>query len=121
MSTAESPFGSEQVRRMRQAFLAEHPPQVKFAADIRAATEADPSPLDHFEFMTAVMEVHPIFPFEQFSFGSDLLDARRAFAYQIIVRQFLVGTDLTESGTADLREISSDALERFVELHPPAE
>ncbi|HZW92579.1 MAG TPA: hypothetical protein VFF64_06370 [Candidatus Eremiobacteraceae bacterium] len=71
----------------QQEFLRAHPPRVRFAADIREGNRADPSKVDHFEFMMALMEAHPIIPLEVCTFGSDLLDARRALAYQIIIRQ----------------------------------
>src|SRR5947209_17101440 len=45
------------------------------------------SSLEHFEYMMALMELHPIIPFEECSFGSDLLDDRRALGYHIIQRQ----------------------------------
>jgi hypothetical protein len=77
----------EEERRLGQEFIKEHPPRIRFTADIREAAACDGKTLDKFEFMTALMEAHPIFPFEHCSFGSDLLDARRALAYHIIVRQ----------------------------------
>jgi hypothetical protein len=74
--------------RFRQEFLRNYPPRIRFAPELRLGqSPAELATLDHFEFMVAVMQAHPIFFFEECSFGSDLLDARRALAYHIIVRQ----------------------------------
>jgi hypothetical protein len=70
-----------------QELLQAHSPKVRFEDSLRNAGIGDKSMLDHFEFMMAVMELHPIIPFEECSFGSDLLDDRRALAYHIIQRQ----------------------------------
>jgi hypothetical protein len=87
MDTARTVNDGEKKWRIGQEFIREHPPRIRFAADIHEATDCDGKTLDNFEFMTAMMEAHPIFPFEHCSFGSDLLDARRALAYHIIIRQ----------------------------------
>jgi hypothetical protein len=74
-------------RRFQQEFLRAHPPLIRFAPSVRDGASADAGAVDHFEFMMALIEVHPIIPLEVCSFGSDLLDARRALAYHIMIRQ----------------------------------
>lgn len=73
--------------RLQREFIRTHPPRIRFATDIRDASASEEATLDHFEFMMALMEAHPIIPFEDCSFGSDLLDARRALAYHIVIRE----------------------------------
>jgi hypothetical protein len=72
--------------RFRQEFLKAHPPRIGFSPEIRGESPDDIDKFDHFELMTAMMESHPILPFEICSLGSDLLDARRALAYHIVIR-----------------------------------
>jgi hypothetical protein len=61
---------------------------VRFSKEIRDAVGADQErDLDYLEFMTSLMELHPMVPFELCSFGSKLLDARRSLAYHILIRQ----------------------------------
>jgi hypothetical protein len=67
--------------------LQAHSPKVRFDDSLRSAEIGNKSMLDYFEFMMAAMELHPIIPFEECSLGSDLLDDRRALAYQVIQRQ----------------------------------
>jgi hypothetical protein len=74
-------------RRFQEEFVRAHPPLVRFAPSVRDEASADASVVNHFEFMMALIEVHPIIPLEVCSFGSDLLDARRALAYHIMIRQ----------------------------------
>src|SRR5712671_3834067 len=74
-------------QHFRKEFMKAHPPRFKFASDLRGPSQSNEATLDHFEFMVALMEAHPIIPFEACSFGSDLLDARRALAYHVIIRQ----------------------------------
>jgi hypothetical protein len=77
--------GNEQIHK---AFIAEHPPRVRFSKEIRDAAGVDQErSLNYLEFMTSLMELHPMVPFELCSFGSDLLDARRSLAYHIVIRQ----------------------------------
>ena len=50
--------GNEQAHKM---FLAKYPPQVRFTKEIRDAVGADQEQhLNYLEFMTAVMELHPM-------------------------------------------------------------
>jgi len=58
---------------------------VRFSEDSR---QVFPSHiLDHIEFMMSLLEGHPVFPFEFYSFGSELLDYRRGLAYEMVFRQ----------------------------------
>jgi hypothetical protein len=61
-------------------------PRVRFSADIRGKLVDYSDRLDYFEGMTILLETHPFFPFgNKFSLG-DILDYRRALAYEIIIR-----------------------------------
>jgi hypothetical protein len=86
---SETGAGADREQKIRfwQEFIRTHPPRFRFASDVRNAAAAGDHTIDHFEFMLAIMEAHPIVPFEACSFGSDLLDARRALAYQMVIRQ----------------------------------
>ena len=62
-------------------------PRIGFSPEIRTALSDSTDRLDYFEAMTILLECHPLLPFnEKFSFGSELLDYRRALAYEIIIR-----------------------------------
>jgi len=62
-------------------------PQIRFSTEIRTALADSIDRLDYFEAMTILLEYHPLLPFnEDFSFCSDVLDYRRALAYEIIIR-----------------------------------
>ena len=41
---------------------------------------------DHIEFLMVWLENHPLIPLSQYTFGSHLLDTRRAIAYEVIAR-----------------------------------
>lgn len=85
---SEQPQHSAGNERVHKEFIATRPPRVRFAKEIRAATGAEgEGSLNYLEFMTSMMELHPMVPFELCSFGSDLLDARRSLAYHIVIRQ----------------------------------
>ncbi len=62
------------------------PPRVRFATEIRDALVGREHIFDHIEFMMFSLEHHPLIPFEKYTFGSDLLDFRRAVAYEIVLR-----------------------------------
>jgi hypothetical protein len=81
----EHSAGKEQAHK---EFIAKRPPRVRFAKEIRdAAGEDEERRLNYLEFMTSLMEMHPMVPFELCSFGSNLLDARRSLAYHVMIRQ----------------------------------
>lgn len=84
MNTFES---DDELDRVQEETLKAHELRVKFNDDLRAAIKGDQHMLNRFEFFTAVLELHPTFDFEHISFGSELLDARRALAYHIVARQ----------------------------------
>jgi hypothetical protein len=73
--------------RAQIELLQMHPPKVRFDVSIRDEQIDGKSAVDHFEYMMVLMELHPVIPMEECSFGSDLLDDRRALAYHIIQRQ----------------------------------
>jgi hypothetical protein len=83
----EEASSPEEKSRFRREFLQAQPPRIRFSSAIREAKQAEAGRIDHFEFLMALMEAHPMIPFESCSFGSDLLDVRRALAYQIVLRQ----------------------------------
>jgi hypothetical protein len=63
-------------------------PQVKFSSEVRGKLLDNKDKIDYFEAMMIMMEVHPFFPLNrEFSFGSDVLDLRRALTYEVILRQ----------------------------------
>jgi hypothetical protein len=76
---------AEKIRAFRIKYLAEKPPMVRFSEDSRQAFQSHF--LDHIEFMMSLLEGHPVFPFESYSFGSELLDYRRGLAYEVVFRQ----------------------------------
>lgn len=62
-------------------------PRIRFSTEIRTALTDGIDRLDYFEAMTILLEYHPLLPFNKdFSFSSDVLDNRRALAYEIIIR-----------------------------------
>jgi hypothetical protein len=80
--------GSQEEReRVQKEFLQAFPPRVRFDSSLRTVELGKTRSLEHFEYMMALMEMHPTIPFEECSFGSDLLDDRRALAYHIFQRQ----------------------------------
>lgn len=61
-------------------------PRVRFSSDIIDKFPDYSDRLYHFEAMTIFLECHPFFPFnDEFSFG-EILDYRRALAYEVIIR-----------------------------------
>jgi hypothetical protein len=70
----------------RKKALEAQPPLVRFTDQIRESLGQRASACDHIEFMMWLLESHPLIPFEKYSFGSDLLDFRRALAYEILLR-----------------------------------
>lgn len=62
-------------------------PRVQFSPVIRDKLRDSSERSDYFESMTILLEYHPLLPFsEDFSLGDDILDYRRALAYEIIIR-----------------------------------
>ena len=66
--------------------IANNPPRVRFSEEIRSKLAERSVTFDHIEFMMFTLEHHPLIPFEEYSFGSDLLDFRRGVAYEIALR-----------------------------------
>src|SRR6185437_14292500 len=72
----------------QSSFLSHRPPRIRFSESVRAKVASqEQNPAEHLEFMVSLMEVHPLIPFEQYTFGSDEWDMRRAIAYEILLRQ----------------------------------
>lgn len=71
----------------QKSLVKKNPPKIRFDDALHAQAATTHSSLDHFEFMMVMMELHPVVPFEDCSYGSDLLDNRRALSYQIFQRQ----------------------------------
>lgn len=69
-----------------KAGIKEPIPRVRFSPDIRDKLIDYSDRLDYFEAMTILLEYHPFLPFDdKFSLG-DILDYRRALAYEVIIR-----------------------------------
>jgi hypothetical protein len=77
---------SEETQAVWKTFTDSRPPKVHFSDELRKEFGTDARLLDHIELMMSLMEGHPLVPFN-ITFGSDLLDFRRALAYEIVLRQ----------------------------------
>jgi hypothetical protein len=110
----------EEKERVRKEFVKAHPPRLRFASDIRESSPSDEGTLDHFEFMMALMEAHPIIPFEDWSFASDLLDARRALAYHVVMRQLGHARSVVENANTRNRVGIGVSLRCMLEIYAGA-
>src|SRR6185437_4527513 len=104
-------------RAFRARFLEERPPHVRFSPEIREAFADELGPLEHLEFMMSVMEAHPFWPFEEITFGSDVLDFRQGLAYEIVLRQLAQTRSLTVNTNARNRPGMGTALRCMLEMY----
>jgi hypothetical protein len=62
------------------------PPRIAFTQEMRSALPTLDGIFDHIEFLMIWLENHSLIPLSQYTFGSDLLDTRRAVAYEVVIR-----------------------------------
>ena len=62
------------------------PSRIAFSQDARLALLDLDGTFDHIEFLMIWLENHPLIPLHQYTFGSHLLDTRRAVAYEVVLR-----------------------------------
>jgi hypothetical protein len=106
--------------------VTDNPPQVRFSGELRQAMTVRPRSLDHIESMMFLMEHHPFLPLKECTFGSELLDVRRALAYDVVLRQLAHTRSVVSNanirnrpgvGAAARCVLEVYALARFVSLH----
>ncbi len=116
----------EERHRSWRGIVDHNPPQVRFSGELRQVITERPQTLDHIEWMMFLMEHHPFLPFEECTFGSELLDVRRALAYDIVLRQLshtrsvVLNANIRNRpgvGAATRCVLEVYALARFVSLH----
>jgi hypothetical protein len=106
----------EEGRMFRKEFTASRPPKVQFASDLKAEFGSEVGPLEHIEFMMSLMEAHPFIPFD-ITFGSDVLDFRRALAYEITLRQLAHTRSLVANTNIRNRPGVGSALRCMLEMY----
>src|SRR5437016_545057 len=102
---------------VRKAFLREHPPRIRFSEGVRNELAIHSASLDHVELMMSLMEGHPLIPFEEFTFGSDVLDFRRGLAYEIVARQLAHVRSLVANVNISNQPGVGAALRCMLEMH----
>ncbi len=76
----------QEKREAWRAAVAAQPPRVRFDQELRASLASREGSFEHFEFLMHMLELHPLIPFAEYTFGSELLNFRRAVAYEVVLR-----------------------------------